>query len=145
VSAATKPGAQIVTGELHRVQRGHRKGFSPEPPPEPERRPARVAVTLALAHTIQRAIDRGEIRDQADAARKLGLTRARLTQIMDLTRLAPDVQEGLLFTESPCDASTAVRALRAIAINQSWIGQREHVAHIRRDARLTPFSPPALH
>ena len=89
MSAAATPGTQVVTGELHRVRRGRGKGFSAEPPPEPTRRPARVAVTLALAHMIQRAIDRGEIRDQAEAARRLGLTRARLTQILDLTLLAP--------------------------------------------------------
>lgn len=125
MSAAAKPGAQTVTGELHRVQRGHRKWFSPEPPPEPERRPARVAVTLALAHTIQRAIDRGEIRDQADAARKLGLTRARLTQIMDLTRLAPDVQEEILFLKALDGVRPLTeRALRAVVHADSWMEQR---------------------
>lgn len=100
MSTAAKPGTQVVLGELHRVRRGHRKGFSSEPPPEAERRPARVAVALALAHMIQRAIDKGEIRDQAEAARKLGVTRARITQILDLTLLAPDLQEKILLLEA---------------------------------------------
>jgi hypothetical protein len=43
------------------------------------------ASMLALAHQIQGAIDRGELADQAEAARRLGLTRARLTQVIDLT------------------------------------------------------------
>jgi hypothetical protein len=64
VSANGTAGTQIVTGELHRVRRGRGKRFSAEPPPKPRRRPARIAITLALAHMIQRAIDRGEIRDQ---------------------------------------------------------------------------------
>jgi len=70
---------RVVTGELHRVQRGRRKGFVQEAPPARLRRPARVAVMLALAHQMQRAIDRGELPDQAAVARRLGLTRARLT------------------------------------------------------------------
>lgn len=41
--------AKVVTGELHRVQRGRGKGFTAEAPVEPERRPARVAVMLAFA------------------------------------------------------------------------------------------------
>ena len=65
---------RVVTGELHRVQRGRRKGFVQEAPPARLRRPARVAVMLALAHQIQRAIDRGELPDQAAVARRLGLT-----------------------------------------------------------------------
>jgi hypothetical protein len=93
-------GTKVITGELHRVQRGRGKGFASEPTPAPVARPARVAVMLALAHLIQRAIDRGELADQAAAARRLGLTRARLTQVLDLALLAPDVQEKVLSLES---------------------------------------------
>jgi len=98
-----KAVVRIFEGKLHRAQRGHGKTFSdgpPSPPPEPVRRPARVAVMLALAHKIQDAIDRGVVRDRAEVARRLGLTRARLTQLMDLTLLAPDLQEQILFAES---------------------------------------------
>jgi len=113
-----------VTGELHRVRRGRTKRFSAEPPPGPSRRPARVAVTLALAHQIQGAIDRGEIRDQAEAARQLGLTRARLTQILDLTRLAPDLQEEiLLFPAITGVEPLKERVLRGI-VRASWADQR---------------------
>ena len=84
-----------------RAQRGHGKSLVDEPvvamPTEQERRPARVAVMLALAHKIQEAIDRGVVQDQAEAARRLGVSRARLTQLLDLTLLAPGIQEELLF------------------------------------------------
>lgn len=113
---------------LHRIRRGRRKGFSAEPPPESSRRPARVAVTLALAHTIQRAIDRGEIRDQAEAARRLKLTRARLTQILDLALLAPDVQEGVLAWEAIGGKEPASeRDLRTTARASGWNKQRDMV------------------
>jgi hypothetical protein len=118
-------GARVVTGELHRVQRGRGKGFASEAPPEPVSRPARVAVMLALAHQIQRAIDRGELADQGEAARKLGLTRARLTQLLDLTLLAPDVQERVLSRESVDGAEPlSERALRPVAKARSWAEQR---------------------
>lgn len=123
VNATT--GTQIVTGELHKLRRGHRKGFSPEPPPEPSHRPARVALTLALAHMIQRAIDRGEIRDQAEAARRLGVTRARMTQILDLTLLAPELQERLLPLEI-IDGTRLLpeRVLRLTTRVSNWDQQR---------------------
>jgi hypothetical protein len=123
VSASGRPEIQVVTGELHRVRRGHRKRFSAEPPQEPSRRPARIATALALAHMIQRAIDRGEIRDQAEAARRLGVTRARMTQIMDLNLLAPDLQEQLLLIWDG-SASVSGRALRAAVRARRWTEQR---------------------
>jgi hypothetical protein len=118
-------GTRVVTGELHRVRRGCRKGFVPEAPPAPFRRPARVAVMLALAHQIQRKIDRGEIPDQAAAARRLELTRARLTQLLDLTLLGPDVQERVLALESVGGTEPlSERVLRPVARAPSWVEQR---------------------
>jgi hypothetical protein len=125
VSDVAKPGMRVVTGQLHRVRRGRGKGFSAASTAEPTRRPARVAVTLALAHSIQRAIDRGEIRDQAEAARRLGLTRARLSQIAALTLLAPELQEEILFLESVGGVEPLTeRALRGVVHLKTWVEQR---------------------
>ncbi len=49
----------------------------------------RVARTLALAHRIDGMIRAGELRDLADAARAIGVTRSRVTQIMNLLLLVP--------------------------------------------------------
>ena len=126
MSANATAGTQVVTGELHRVRRGRGKRFSAEPESEPSIRPARIATTLALAHMIQRAIDRGEIRDQAEAARRLGVTRARITQMLDLTLLAPDVQVRVLSLKA-VDMADAIgeMALRRIARARTWGEQRQ--------------------
>lgn len=64
--------------------------------PEPSEQVPRIARTLALAHRMQRMIDDGDVADQAELARLLGFTRARVTQILDLTLLAPEIQEEIL-------------------------------------------------
>ena len=96
----TVPSGRVVVGQLHRVRRGRQKTFEAEAPQGAVARPARVAVQLALAHRIRRAIDAGEGADQAAVARELGLTRARLTQLLNLTFLAPEIQERILGLES---------------------------------------------
>lgn len=138
-----KKGVRIFEGKLHRAQRGHGKTFvegPPQPPPEPVRRPARVAVMLALAHKIEDAIRRGVVRDRAEVARRLGLTRARLTQLMDLTLLAPDLQEQILFLESvdgiePMSERTVRSAAQVVhwpAQTKAWTTFLYSVLHCRR-------------
>jgi hypothetical protein len=92
----------VINKTLHRVQQGHGRAFAAAPPaPRPVvRRPARIALMLALAHTVADAIASGKLDDQADAARRLGLTRARITQLLALRWLAPDLQEHVLFLEA---------------------------------------------
>ena len=125
---AEPSGARVVTGQLFRVRDGHGWSFSdhpPEPEPEPVRRPARVAQMLALAHRIEAAIESGEYRDRADVARQLGLTRARVTQLLDLTLLAPDIQEHLLGLEAvDGDEPVSERALRRLVREVEWRRQR---------------------
>lgn len=97
----------------------------PPAKPEPVRRPAKVAQQLALAHHLQNAIDRGLVADRAAVARKLGLTRARVTQLLDLLMLAPDLQEHVLRFEAVDGAEPmAERTLRAVAHAGTWGEQR---------------------
>jgi hypothetical protein len=123
------PGTLVFTGQLHRAQRRHAQCFVVEPPPAPPapvRRPARVAFMLALAHKLQQAIDRGQLRDQADAARRLGFNRARITQLFDLTLLAPGIQEQILSLEAVDGVEpTTERAVRRVARARTWAEQRE--------------------
>ena len=123
-----KKGKRIFTSYLFRSRKGGDVVFSQEPPPPPPatvRRPARVARMLALAHRLQRAIEGGEFQDRASLARQYGLTRARVTQLLNLTLLAPDIQEQVLGLEAVDGLEpTSERALRVVSREMEWGEQR---------------------
>jgi predicted XRE-type DNA-binding protein len=111
------------------------KGRRPRPPmasqgagsladPAPEAVP-RVARLLALAHRWQRLIDQGQVESQAEIARVMGLSRARVSQVMELRWLAPAVQEAILMPNGPGAprCSLEERALRRIATRAAWADQ----------------------
>ena len=81
----------------------------------------RVVRLLALAHRIDALIRTGEVKDMADAARRLGMTRARMTQIAKLMLLAPEIQEALL---TP-GCRVTERKLRPIVAEPLWTRQIE--------------------
>jgi hypothetical protein len=83
--------------------------------------PSRAARTLALAHHIERMVEAGELANYSEAARALGLTRARLTQVMNLLLLAPEVQERLLLSE----VRWAAHRLRVVVGEVCWGRQVE--------------------
>lgn len=89
------------------------------------RRPAGVARALALAHHVQRAIDSGAFANRAVVALRLGLTRARVTQLLDLLLLAPDIQDGLahMLAVDGFEPLTE-RALRPLVSTVVWTEQR---------------------
>jgi hypothetical protein len=93
----------------------------PAPKPAPPRIP-RIARLMALAIKFQDMVDRGEVRDYADIARLGCVTRARLTQIMNLLLLAPDIQERLL--SMPCSSEVRETRIRGIASDIHWAEQR---------------------
>ena len=80
---------------------------------------SRAARQLALAHHVERLVERGELTGYAEAARVLGLTRARLTQVMNLLLLAPEVQEQVLAGE----IGGSERRLRGVIAQSCWATQ----------------------
>ncbi|MBZ5626041.1 MAG: hypothetical protein LAQ69_46250 [Acidobacteriia bacterium] len=81
----------------------------------------RITRLMALAIKFQEMVDRGEVRDYADLARLGYVTRARLTQIMNLLLLAPDLQEHLLLSPTTVEE----RRLRSVAKIVEWQEQRK--------------------
>lgn len=96
-------------------------GVKPGDAPAPKL--PRVARLMALAIKLDGLIREGVVRDYADIA-KLGLvSRARVTQIMNLLNLAPDIQEQLLFLNA-AGPPVAERHLRRLTRSVLWEDQR---------------------
>ena len=57
----------------------------------------RISRLMALAIRFEELLENGTAADYADLARMGKVSRARMTQIMNLLNLAPDIQESLLF------------------------------------------------
>jgi len=101
-------------------------GAPPSSPTPPPARVPRVARLMALAIHFDGLIRKGVVRDYADLARLGGVTRARVTQIMNLLNLPPWRQEEILFlpgAESGREAVTE-RDLRAVVAQINWQMQR---------------------
>jgi hypothetical protein len=67
---------------------------NPKPPREP--RTHRVVELLRKAIEWQGLLESGKIANQADIARREGITRSRVIQVMGMLRLAPEIQEQIL-------------------------------------------------
>jgi hypothetical protein len=105
-------------------RRGGRKAVPKVPSDQP--RIPRITRLMALAIKFQDMVDRGEVRDYADIARLGFVTRARITQIMNLLNLAPDIQEQLLTSSNPAtEAAVPERGLRPVTAVVEWRLQRK--------------------
>ena len=75
-----------------------------------------VVELLRKAIEWRRLLDAGDAPNQADIARREGLTRARVTQVLGLLWLASEIQEHILSMPETVSRSTVTeRALRPIA------------------------------
>jgi hypothetical protein len=82
----------------------------------------RIARLLALAIRLEGLIREQTIPDYASVARRGRVTQARMTQIMKLLDLAPDIQEQILFL--PPLPHLNERNLRPIVRRIDWHEQR---------------------
>lgn len=105
-----------------------RKGEAPEPPPVSDGHTPRISQLMALAIRFEQLIRDGVVQDQADLARLALVSRARVTQIMDLLMLAPDIQEALLFLPPVHKGRDPIteRNLREVLTDANW--ERQIVA-----------------
>ena len=91
------------------------KARNRKPPKAPQT--PKVVELLRTAQEWRRQIDTGDVTNQAEIARREGLTRARVTQIMALTRLAPEIQDHVLSLPAMARRSVVTeKALRPIAL-----------------------------
>jgi len=118
------------TFHVQRKSRGKQKIQRGEQPAAlPPGRLPRITRLMALAIHFDELLTTGQVSNQAELARLGKVTRARLTQIMNLLLLAPDIQERIL--EQSCilagrDPITE-RDLRNVAQIPNWREQRQRV------------------
>lgn len=103
----------------------------------PSGRVPRVARLMALAIRFEDLIQRGEVTDYAELARLAHVTRARITQIMNLRLLAPEIQEAILNLHEVTAGRDRIvlRDVQAIALTPDWKKQRIMWKKIERNAK----------
>jgi hypothetical protein len=118
---------QIEVAVKSRQKRTAGQARKEKPEAVPPARIPRIARLMALAIKFQDMVDRGEVRDYADLARLGLVSRARLTQIMNLLLLAPDIQEALLFQRGK-QCGPPEREHRMLVGLPLWDDQRRSIA-----------------
>jgi hypothetical protein len=110
-------------------------GTQPEQP-MPSRLP-RITKMMALAIRLDHLIKSGQVTDQAELARVGHVSRARLTQIMDLNLLAPDIQQEILELQNFSEIKGFPREIdiRQIAESHCWRTQRNRWRDTIKDYR----------
>ena len=116
---------EVTLPVRQRRERSGNGGQSVLTPPPVKTLIPRVTRLLALAIKFQDMVDSGEVRDYADIARLGYVTRASLTQIMNLSLLAPDIQEAMLMMAHTKGVSEITeRFLRKLTQIPAWEPQR---------------------
>ena len=119
-----------VGATFHKNRVGKRIAMVEGPPPNAPERPKgrlpRITRCMALAIYYEDFIRQGHVYDYAEIATLGHVTRARVTQIMNLRLLAPDLQERLLFLIRIVGGRDvlSLRQLQAIALESDWRKQR---------------------
>jgi len=106
-------------------QKVRKEGQAPKE--QPKASIPRISRLMALSVHMQELVDRGEVADYAELARLAYVTRARITQIMNLSLLAPDIQEELLHLPPSAGGRDPIRErmIRPIAAVPDWRKQRK--------------------
>jgi len=97
----------------------------------------RISRLMALAIHFDRLVRQGAVRDYAELARLGGVSRARISQIMDLLNLKPAIQEQLLFLPRIHDGRETLteRRLRQVTAAGDWRVQDDRLQRILRDSK----------
>jgi len=105
----------------------------------PGGRVPRVSRLMALAIHFDRLIREGTVKDITELAHLARVTQPRMTQIMNLNHLAPDIQEALLFLPPAESGRDRIheKMLRRVAAIACWRAQRSLWGRSRLGPRAT--------
>lgn len=103
---------------------------------EPGRIP-RISRLMAVAIRLEAMLRSGEVSGIDELARLGHVTQPRMTQILNLTLLAPDIQEELLFLPRVTEGKSAIheKMLRPVSSAIDWKQQRERWGAIWNGSR----------
>jgi hypothetical protein len=95
---------------------------------------------MALALRFEQLLQAGALADYAELARLGHVSRARVSQIMSLRLLAPDIQEGLLFLPRTLSGRDPIhlRQLLPLAAVSDWRQQRALWQALRQTTTAKP-------
>jgi hypothetical protein len=110
-----------------------------KPTPTGSGRLPRITQVLAAAIYFENMIKQGGARGYADIGRLSGLCRERISQVMRLNYLAPDIQIELLYLPPTPTGHYPISetAVRSIANLLSWAEQRQEWTRLKQAHRLT--------
>ena len=113
-----------VEGTIYFGKQGERKKAHKAKPPVVGRTP-RISKLMALAIRFEGLIADGTVSDYSELAELVQVSRARITQIMNLNLLAPDIQESLLFMEPVRTGrdTLILMDMQRVALEMNWIRQ----------------------
>ena len=80
---------------------------------------------LVLAYQIQELFEKEKAKNLGQVAQWLHMTHARISQIMNLLFLAPDIQEEILFSGREKISQITEHKIRKIPMEVNWTKQRE--------------------
>lgn len=86
----------------------------------------RVSRLIALAIRFERMLQDRDARDQSSLAQMVNVTQPRMTQILNLLHLAPDIQEAVLFLPRTLRGNDPIheKMLRPLTAEVNWHRQR---------------------
>lgn len=137
-----------ITRQIHFKTKTRRKtiakGVKPAATTTTGRIP-RVSKLMALAIRYDQLLNEGVVTSQSDLAKLLHITQPRMTQIMNLLHLAPDIQEELLHLPPVDEGGDPIteRDLRPATRWMDWgmqgtlwnqLQHRINMAHVRDKA-----------
>ena len=94
----------------------------------------RIAKLVALASRMQSMLESGEVESFQQLAEIGRISQPRMTQIMSLLNLAPDIQEELLYLPEVMLGKATIheKLLRPLTREMDWRVQRRMWARIRK-------------
>jgi hypothetical protein len=130
------PKLEIEITIATKYQKPGRRGKQTEPQVSDQPRIPLISRLMALTIKFQDMVDRGEVRDYADLARLGYVSRARITQIMNLLNLAPQLQDNMMLDPKQAAAISAsesqLRKITSLVLWQDQLDAWEQISGVPR-------------